>query len=110
MNGFPQALRAWFAEHEALLQASGVTAELRRSPEDGRTKSSAWVTLEAGGRFAVFIVWSSGEAELEYGDCNGGRTRQEHRDLRGREDLLDSVRALLRWVGPRTPASGVAAV
>lgn len=106
MNGFPQALRAWFAENEVVLQECGVTAGLQRSPEDGRTKTSAWLTMETGDRFAVLIVWSSGEAELEYGNFDSGRMHQEHRDLRNREDLLDSVRTLLRWVQTQTSASG----
>nr|WP_229842930.1 hypothetical protein [Streptomyces tanashiensis] len=80
---------------------------MRRSPEDGRPKSSAWLTVETGDYLAMLIVWSSGEAELEYGNLDSGQTHQEHRDFRSQEELLDSIQTVLGWVETHTPTSDV---
>ncbi|MFE3737617.1 hypothetical protein [Streptomyces sp. NPDC059134] len=106
MNEFPQALRDWFAVNEESLRACGVIGDLQRSPEDGRSKSSAWLTVETGDHVALLTVWSSGEAELDYGSLDSGRTHQEHRDFRSQEELLDSIQTVLGWVGTRAPTNG----
>ncbi|WP_459246494.1 hypothetical protein [Streptomyces youssoufiensis] len=49
------------------------------------------MTLETDDHIAALTVWSSGEAELEYGDVASGLVRQEHRELRTVPDLLDAV-------------------
>ncbi|MFF5719597.1 hypothetical protein [Streptomyces buecherae] len=90
-GAWPQWLADWFAEHEERLRARGVLGGLWRSPADGRPKSSAGVTLETDGHMAALTVWSSGEAELEYGDVASGLLRQEHRELRTVRDLLDAI-------------------
>lgn len=74
----PQGLQAWFAEHEERLRLCGITGDLQQSPADGRTKTRTWMTLERDDHIAVLIVWSSGEAQLEYGDVATGQVRQEH--------------------------------
>jgi hypothetical protein len=90
----PQRLSAWFAEHEERLQSRGITSDVQRSPEDGRPKTSAWMTLRNGDHEAVFIVWSSGDTELGCGDMASGSIRPEHRDLRTRQDLLDALASI----------------
>jgi len=45
---------------------AGIEASLHRSPDDGRNKASAWVTLKADVREGMLIVWDSGEGELQY--------------------------------------------
>ncbi|WP_236243896.1 hypothetical protein [Streptomyces sp. CC210A] len=93
-----QRLQAWFAEHEERLQSCGITGAVQQAPEDGRTKNSTWMTLENDGFVAVLIVWSSGEAELEYGDMATGQVRQQHRDLCTFQDLLDAIKTIHEWI------------
>ncbi|PJE99442.1 hypothetical protein CUT44_04670 [Streptomyces carminius] len=102
----PKRLQAWFAEHEERLQSCGITGDVQRSPEDGRTKTSTWMTLETDDCVAVLIVWSSGEAELEYGDVATGQVRRQHRDLCTSQDLLDAIETIRAWTrteGGRLP-------
>lgn len=102
----PLRLQAWFAEHEERLQSCGITGAIQRSPQDGRTKTSAGMTLEAEDHIGVLTVWSSGEAELEYGDLSTGQVRQRHRDLRTFEDLLNAIESVHEWItmkGERLP-------
>ncbi|MEV0097312.1 hypothetical protein [Streptomyces sp. NPDC050738] len=101
MNGLPQMLHAWFIENEEQLRSRGVTGDIQRSPDDGRTKTSAWMTVGTDDHVALLIVWSSGEAELECGDLASSQIRQEHRDLRTLSDLLDAIEALLEWAHAR---------
>lgn len=93
----PQRLQAWFVEHEVCQQSFGITGEVQRSPEDGRTKTSTWMTLETDDRLAVLMGWGSGEAELEYGDVATGQVKQEHRDLCTFEDLLNAIDSVRGW-------------
>lgn len=90
-GAWTQWLLDWFAEHEESLRTRGILGDLRRSPADGRAKSSVVMTLETDDHIAALTVWSSGEAELEYGDVASGLVRQEHRELRTVRDLLDAV-------------------
>jgi hypothetical protein len=94
----PQRLQAWFAEHEERLQLCGITGDVQQSPADDRTKTSTWMTLERDDHIAVLIVWSSGEAELEYGDVATGQVRQEHCGLHTFQDLLDAVESIHGWI------------
>lgn len=94
----PQRLQAWFGEHEERLRSRGITGAVQLSPEDGRTKTSTWMTLEHDDFVAVLTVWSSGEAELEYGDVATGQVREQHRDLRTFQDLLDAIETIHEWV------------
>lgn len=101
----PQRLHTWFAEHEERLQSCGITGDVQRSPEDGRTEISSWMTLETDDRVAVLTVWSSGEAELECGDVATSQVRREHRDLRTFEDLLDAIETICEWFQPKDEAA-----
>jgi hypothetical protein len=94
----PRRLSAWFAEHEERLQSCGITGDVQRSPEDGRPKRSAWMTLKNDDHEAVLIVWSGGEAELEYADMASGLSRPEHRDLRTFQDLLEAIGSIHEWI------------
>ncbi|MFI2350649.1 hypothetical protein ACH492_27130 [Streptomyces sp. NPDC019443] len=94
----PQRLQTWFDEHEERLRSCGITGGVQRSPEDGRTKTSTWVTLETDDHVAVLIVWSSGEVELECGDVATGRVRRQHRGLRTVEELLDAIETIREWI------------
>ncbi|MFE9722084.1 hypothetical protein ACFYQ5_00375 [Streptomyces sp. NPDC005794] len=53
MDEFPQVLRAWFTENEERLGSRGVAGDVQHSPEDGRPKSSTWLTVETGDHVAV---------------------------------------------------------
>ncbi|NDZ81282.1 hypothetical protein G3I19_22665 [Streptomyces sp. SID10853] len=99
MNELPQMLHTWFTENDERLRSHGVMGDIQRSPDDGRTKTSAWLVVEYDDHVAVLIVWNSGEAELECGDLTSGRVRQEHRDLRTPGDLLDAIETTLEWAG-----------
>ena len=46
---------------------AGAQWTMDRSPDDGRNKHSAWVTIRHEDREGQLIVWDSGEAELEAG-------------------------------------------
>lgn len=97
------ALTAWFAKNEAVFRSRGITAELGHSPEDGRLKTSTWLTVEAGSRVMLITVWSSGEAELDHVDLGTGDTRPEHRDLQTDQELHDLLGSALNWVDPDHP-------
>ncbi|MEV4743587.1 hypothetical protein [Streptomyces sp. NPDC049555] len=93
----PDILTSWFTEHEERLQSCGITGDIQQSPADGRTKTSAWMMLERDDHIGALIVWSSGEAELEYGDVVSGQLQQRHLDLHTFPDLLDVIESLLEW-------------
>ncbi|MFD4475867.1 hypothetical protein ACFWPU_07100 [Streptomyces sp. NPDC058471] len=97
MNELPQMLHTWFTENEERLRSRGVTGDIQRSPNDGRLKTSGWMTVETDGYAAMLIVWDSGEAELECGDWASSQIRQEHRDIRTPAELLDAIETLLAW-------------
>ncbi|QKW07834.1 hypothetical protein HUT18_17015 [Streptomyces sp. NA04227] len=105
MNDLPRTLHTWFTENRERLLAHGITGDIRRSP-NGRDKSSSWLTLEAGDRIAMLIVWSTGEAELELGDATTGEVRPEHRDLRSIEELLEAVAVVRDWTLPAGTGTG----
>ncbi|MFH8485160.1 immunity protein TriTu family protein [Streptomyces longisporoflavus] len=94
----PGALTTWFAENEAVLRTRGVTAELRHSPEDGRLKNSAWLTVETGNRVTQITVWNSGEAALDFVDLDSGDNRPEHRDLRTEQELYVLLGSVSDWI------------
>ncbi|WP_323180241.1 HD domain-containing protein [Streptomyces sp. NBC_01363] len=102
LPNLPDTLTTWFAENDAVFCARGITAELRHSPEDGRLKNSAWLTVEARDRGIQITVWSSGEAELDYVDLGSGDNRPEHRDLQTDQELHALLRSALDWVAPGT--------
>jgi hypothetical protein len=99
----PATLTSWLSTHETDLRSRGITAELGHSPEDGRTKNSAWLTVEAGTRVVLITVWSGGEAELDYADLDSGDTRPEHRDLHTGQELHDLLESALVWIAPDEP-------
>jgi hypothetical protein len=98
LDELPRRLQTWFDEHEERLRSCGIAGGVQRSPEDGRTKTSIWVTLETDDQVAMLIVWSSGEAELECGDVATDRVRRQHRDLRTLEELLDAIETICEWI------------
>ncbi|MEU6051110.1 hypothetical protein ABZ829_11805 [Streptomyces xanthochromogenes] len=98
MKELPQMLQAWFTENEERLRSCGVTGDIQRSPDDGRSKTSARMTVETDGCVAMLIVWDSGEAELECGDLASGQVQQEHRDLRTPGELFDAIETVLARV------------
>lgn len=98
MTDFPQALAAWCTDEAAGLRAASIGCELGMSPDDGRSKSSAWATLSTDARIATITVWDTGEAELDHADVGSGQVRPEHRDLRRREDLVNALAELVQWL------------
>lgn len=42
----------------------GATARIQRSPDDGRTRTSAWLSIEVGSVGGQLTLWDSGEGEL----------------------------------------------
>jgi hypothetical protein len=95
-------LARWFAENEAVLRSRGIAAELQHSPDDGRSKSSAWLTVEVGNRAMQIAVWDSGEAELDCVDLSSGDARSEHRDLHSDQELYDLLESVLEGATPDT--------
>ncbi|MFD4829226.1 hypothetical protein ACFWPV_05115 [Streptomyces uncialis] len=98
----PDALTTWFAKNDQVLRTRGITAELRHSPEDGRLKNSAWLTVESGNRTTQITVWNSGEAELDFVDLGSGDHRPEHRDLQTEQELHALLGSILDWIVPGT--------
>lgn len=94
----PLELCTWFAQNVEALRSRGVTGDIQKSPDDGRPKSAAWLTLEGENHVAVLIVWDSGEAEFECGNLATGDIRQEHRELRTPQGLLGAIEDVHRWV------------
>uniref|UniRef100_A0AAU2JYG9 Uncharacterized protein n=1 Tax=Streptomyces sp. NBC_00049 TaxID=2903617 RepID=A0AAU2JYG9_9ACTN len=101
MTDVRQALAAWLTEHTAELRAQGIVCDLGSSPDDGRSKTSACLTLESKTRLAAITVWDSGEAELDYADVAHEQAHSEHRDLRTSRDLATAMTALVEWLGLR---------
>ncbi|MFD6938762.1 hypothetical protein ACFWAP_21740 [Streptomyces goshikiensis] len=100
MTDLPQVLTAWLGEHSAYLPEA-IDWDLGRSPDDGRSKASAWLALESATRLAAITVWDSGETELDYADVARGRAHSEHRDLRTHADLTAAMATLVERVRPR---------
>ncbi|MFE5852451.1 hypothetical protein ACFQ61_04415 [Streptomyces sp. NPDC056500] len=98
----PDTLTTWFAKNDQVLRTRGITAELRHSPEDGRLKNGAWLTVEAGNRATQIAVWNSGEAELDFVDLGSGDHRPEHRDLQTEQELHALLGSILDWIVPGT--------
>jgi hypothetical protein len=53
------------AETALAWRERGATALVTRSPDDGRNKSSAWLTIDTGSIAGSLTIWESGEGELE---------------------------------------------
>ncbi|MFI8081653.1 HD domain-containing protein [Kitasatospora sp. NPDC086009] len=98
------ALADWFAANEPAVRARGIATELGHSPDDGRLKNSAWLTLEAGRRAVMITVWSSGETELDDVDLDTGDNRPEHRYLTTTQELHDILASALDRADPGTDA------
>lgn len=73
----------------------GATWRVDRSPDDGRNKHGAWVTLQQGDRDGVLIVWDSGEAELEVGESAVPFTQKHFDGLDTADSALDELVALV---------------
>ncbi|GAB2740632.1 hypothetical protein GCM10027199_09100 [Amycolatopsis magusensis] len=63
--------------------ARGVATRWR--PDYG--KRAAWVVCETGDMVGWFVVWTSGEAELEVGNLDSGVVDCVHYDLADPEEL-----------------------
>ena len=70
---------ALVADSSAEWAEVGARWTTHRSPDDGRDKHSAWVTIRHDDREGQLTVWDSGEAELETGGPTGPMT-QTHFD------------------------------
>lgn len=94
-----EQLAAWYARHRQSLEARGIDVGFERSPEDGRPKASAWVTVQRGATAGEIIVWDSGECELlgplREDEAAGTDPRAEHRELETENDLLAALARLL---------------
>jgi hypothetical protein len=92
---FPSQLVAWHKAHVEAALRRGVTITVETSPDDGRSKSAAWVTAKSGEHESQLIVWTSGEADYVSGEP-GLITANEHHELQD----LDGLRALLERLIP----------
>jgi hypothetical protein len=84
-------LATWYDAHRVELEERGIEATLERSPNDGRPKASAWLTLRRGPTEGEIVVWDSGECEL-WGPVReevvpGTDPQAEHRQLYSDADL-----------------------
>jgi len=61
LEGFCQLAEA----RAAAWTARGAVARLERSPDDGRSKAAAWLSIEVASIGGQLCVWDSGEGELE---------------------------------------------
>jgi hypothetical protein len=84
-------LATWYDAHRVELEERGIEATLECSPNDGRPKASAWLTLRRGSTEGEIVVWDSGECEL-WGPLReevvpGTDPQAEQRQLYGDADL-----------------------
>lgn len=75
--------------------AAGATWTVNRSPDDGRNKHAAWVSIHHLDREGDLIVWDSGEAELLAGGPNVPLTQKHFEGLRVATAPLDELVALV---------------
>jgi hypothetical protein len=66
-------------------EATAIRWQLTLGPE--YEKRAAWVVCETGDMVGWFIVWASGEAELEVGNLDTGVVDCVHYDLANPEEL-----------------------
>lgn len=74
---------------------AGATWRVDRSPDDGRNKHSAWVTVQQDDRDGVLIVWDSGETELEAGGSAAPLIQKHFDGLDAADAALDELVALV---------------
>lgn len=72
---------------------------LERSPDDGRDKASAWLTVTRGETTGQITVWDGGECELwgpvREEEIPGTDPQAEHRQLDKDSDLSAALARLL---------------
>jgi hypothetical protein len=74
---------------------AGATWSVERSPNDGRNKHGAWVTVQQSDREGVLIVWDSGEAELEAGGSAAPFIQRHFDGIDVADAALDELVALV---------------
>jgi hypothetical protein len=94
-----EQLSAWYERHRTDLDARGIDARFERSPDDGRTKTSASLTVRRGETVGEIVVWAGGECEL-WGPGReealpGTDPQAAHRQLDGDADLSAAVARVL---------------
>ncbi len=94
-----EQLSVWYERHRTDLDARGIDARFERSPNDGRPKTSAWLTLQRGETAGEIVVWAGGECEL-WGPVReealpGTDAQGEHRQLVSDSDLSAAVARVL---------------
>lgn len=87
---FCEMAAAW----ETAWKGRGATTRLDRSPPDGRSKSSAWLSIESGNAAGELIVWDSGEAEFAYVAGHGSELIQQHLEGLNDADIVDLLARL----------------
>ena len=90
---------AWYERHRTDLDARGIDARFERSPNDGRSKASAWLRLQRGETEGEIIVWAGGECEL-WGPMleealPGTNAQAEHRQLVNDSEVSAAVARVL---------------
>ena len=91
-------LRAVSEERRARWRDAGLTSELVEGPVTDDPAS--WLILSANDALGQLTVWTSGEADMDWGTPANGGSR--HYDLESRDDLnrcLDELEAELRLLG-----------
>lgn len=80
---------------------AGAVASVERSPRDGRTKASAWLSIDAGVLGGSLAVWDSGEGDLEVWRDDLQPVLLRHLDAVAEGDLPDLLAELEQTlVGP----------
>ena len=100
-----EQLAAWYERERTDLKARGNDATLERSPDDGRDRASAWLTVTRGETAGQITMWESGECELwgpvREEEIPGTDPQAEHRQLG------PVHRGLADWYGAgRVPQAG----
>ena len=101
-------LRAVSEERRARWRDAGLTSELVEGPVTDDPAS--WLILSANDALGQLTVWTSGEADMDWGTPANGGSR--HYDLESRDDLnrcLDELEAELRLLGCGAPPPGACA-
>ena len=90
------ALHEWFAR-QTNSTPIGVSLELVDSPIDWSKRSSAF-TAQSLARIGRFVVWDTGEAEVELAEVESGAVRQQHHEIGSAMQLDAVVGKVLSWV------------
>ncbi|MFJ9034801.1 hypothetical protein ACIRQP_41575 [Streptomyces sp. NPDC102274] len=95
-----EATMEWITRQRESLISHGLTLDVD-PPDQGRSKTGISLAVDSSDRLSQFIVWDTGEAQLQLADVPSGEIHVEHREITSDRDLEDVLKTLLSWVSQR---------